>query len=144
MSKNESQANLNLLKWSMILTGVSLVVIIWQGMSGIGQTGYTFSNWVLGDLHARSGESGLLLSLVALALFLASKYDDKKLKGMQMGYATLWLVQIGLAHAISSTPGIGMIHVLVAFLMFGHGLMMMPKFKDALAAGLLRERQPEG
>ena len=144
MSENVSQTNLNLLKWSMILTGVSLVLIIWQGMSGIGQTGYTFSNWALGDLHAHSGESGLLLSLVALALFLASKYDDKKLKGMQMGYATMWLVQFGLAQAISGTPWLGMIHVLVAFLMFGHGLMMMPKFKDVLAADLLRERQPEG
>lgn len=144
MSENESQANLDLLKWSMILTGVSLVLIIWQGMSGIGQTGYTFQNWILGSIHAHSGESGILLSLIALALFLASKYDDKKLKGMLMGYATLWLVQIGLAQAISGTPWLGMIHVLVAFLMFGHGLMMMPKFKDALAAGLLRERQPEG
>ena len=132
MSEQESQANLNLLKWSMILTGVSLVIIIWQGMSGIGQTGYTFSGWILGDLHSRFGEAGLLLSLVTLALFLASKHDDKKLKGMQMGYATMWLVQFGLAHAISGTPGIAMIHVLIAFLMFGHGLMMMPKFKDVL------------
>lgn len=140
MSEQETQANLNLLKWSMILTGVSLVIIIWQGMSGIGQTGYTFSGWILGGLHARSGESGLLLSLVALAFFLASKCDDKKLKGMQMGYATMWLVQFGLAQAISGTPGIAMIHVLIAFLMFGHGLMMMPKFKDVLAADLLIAR----
>jgi hypothetical protein len=132
MSENESQVNLGLLKWSMILTGVSLALIIWQGMSGIGQLGYTFEGWLLRDYHARAGEIGLVISLIGLSLFLASKHEDKKLKGMQMGYATMWLVQIGLAHAISGTPWIGMIHVLIAFMMFGHGLMMMPKFKDAL------------
>ncbi|MDP6011133.1 MAG: hypothetical protein QF707_05010, partial [Candidatus Poseidoniaceae archaeon] len=77
-----------MLKWAMILTGASLAVIIWQGMSGIGQLGYTLDGWNLGTSHKRSGEIGLLLALAATVLFILSKVDDSKLKGMSFGYAT--------------------------------------------------------
>ena len=132
MSEEIEATKPEMLKWAMILTGTSLAVIIWQGMSGIGQLGYTFDGWNLSTSHKRSGEVGLLLALAATVLFTLSKVDDSKLKGMSFGYATAWVIQIGLTHAYSGPHWLGMVHVMLAFLMFGHGLMMMPKFKAAM------------
>ncbi len=133
MSEEVTAAKPELLKWAMILTGVSLLVIVWQGMSGIGQLGYTFEGWMLGDLHARTGEIGLLLAAAASILFILSKVEERSIKGMSFGYTTAWIIQIGLSHSYDGHHWMGMVHVMLAFLMFGHGLMMMPKFKQALA-----------
>ena len=65
MSEEIETTKPEMLKWAMILTGASLAVIIWQGMSGIGQLGYTLDGWNLGTSHKRSGEIGLLLALAA-------------------------------------------------------------------------------
>ena len=133
MSEQVVESKQQFVKAAMMLTGLSLAVIIWQGMSGIGQLGYTFSGWMLADLHARSGEFGLLLALIAAILLKLSKQDDKALNGMSIGYFTMWLLQIGLAHAYAGPHWLGMVHVMLAFLMFGHGLFMMPRLKAACA-----------
>lgn len=119
------EVNMNLLKAAKISTIVMALLVLAQAMTGIGR--YT-STMDMSQSHIYTAHLGLVLSILTAIAIVASKTEDKKLKGYGFEAATLWLVMFGIGEMISSNGSLAMIHVPLAMIMFARLLNMSKAF----------------
>jgi hypothetical protein len=104
-------------KWSVM--GV-IILTVGQSATGLGQV----TNSSLGPSHTYAAQIGLLLSVAVVVLIIASKTQDKKIKGMAFGLATMWLIQYGLGEMFTVSQLMPLIHAPLALMIFAHGLAL--------------------
>ncbi len=122
-----------LLRWAGRVTLLLLVMVLWQAASGMAQLGFAPEGWDLIGSHARSGELALLLSIVVPILVVKSGADNSKLKGMAFGLPPMFLVQVGIAHMMASTPVVGILHGLLALGIMSHATILFTELRAAVA-----------
>jgi hypothetical protein len=105
-------------KWSVM--GV-IILTVGQSATGLGQVTTSLS---LGASHTYAAQIGLLLSVAVVVLIIASKTQDKKIKGMAFGLATMWLIQYGLGEMFTVSQLMPLIHAPLALMIFAHGLAL--------------------
>ena len=120
--------NTNLLKYAKWSVMGIVILTVGQAATGLGQVTTTMS---LGASHTYAAQIGLLLSVAVVGLIIASKTDDKKLKGMAFGLATMWLIQYGLGEMFTVSELMPMIHAPLALMIFAHGLALFKSLPSA-------------
>lgn len=123
------EVNHNFLKYAMYCNIAIMLLIISQGITGLGRLGYTFDGMNLDSSHKYTAHLGLLITIGMLVLVIMSKHDGK-LKGMAIGMFMMWFVQFGIGEMLGSMQWLGMVHAPLAMMMFAHGAMMGQKFNQ--------------
>lgn len=117
----EIEVKPDLLKFAKFSTMLVIVATIGQASTGLaGKYGYD----VL-ESHAYAAQLGLVACIAIVALVIMSKSENKKLKGMSFGLATIWIIQYGLGEMFSEMAWISLIHAVIAMAIFGHALALM-------------------
>jgi len=122
-----AEVNLNLLKYAKYTTMAMLLLVLGQSMTGVGSV--TSTGLSLTDSHKHGAMLGLGLSVVAVALIMASKTEDKGLKGKGFEAFSFWFLMYGLGEmSVNMNHKISMIHAAVGLLMFARLMMMVKAF----------------
>jgi hypothetical protein len=111
----------DLLKFAKISTMLVIVLTLGQASTGLSSSyGYEVA-----ASHTYAAQLGLVACIAIVALVIMSKSENKKLKGMSFGLATIWLIQYGLGEMFSGMTWISLIHAVIAMAIFGHALALM-------------------
>ena len=122
-----AEVNMNLLKYAKYTTMGMLLLVLGQSMTGVG--GATPTGLSLTDSHKYGAMLGLGLSVVAVGLIMASKTEDKGLRGKGFEAFSLWALMYGLGDmSVRMNHKISMIHAAVGLLMFARLMMMVKAF----------------
>ena len=105
-------------------TLATLLLVLWQGASGISRFGYTFGDMNIVSSHAHSGNLAFVIAIVIAILVVRSKTDSSQLKGMSFGLAGMLLFQIGFGYMAGSMPWMGIIHVMMALGIMSHATIL--------------------
>lgn len=117
----EIEVKPELLKFAKFSTILVIAATLGQASTGLaGSYGYE----VL-ESHAYAAQLGLVACIAIVALVIMSKSENKKLKGMSFGLATIWIIQYGLGEMFSEMAWISLIHAVIAMAIFGHALALM-------------------
>ena len=127
---DESVTDAKMLNWASKATLVLLVLVLWQGASGIANFGYSIGDMNLGSGHGHSGELAFLVSIAITVMVVRSKTDSSQLKGMAFGLPVMFLVQIGLGYMMSSMTWSGMLHVMLALGIMSHATILWYHLKS--------------
>jgi asparagine N-glycosylation enzyme membrane subunit Stt3 len=111
----------DLLKFAKFSTILVIVSTLGQASTGLARN----SGYEVAASHAYAAQLGLVACVAIVALVIMSKSENKKLKGMSFGLATIWLIQYGLGEMFSGMAWISLIHAVVAMAIFGHALALM-------------------
>lgn len=118
-----------LLNWAAKATLVTILLVIWQGASGISQLGYSVSWLDLGSMHGRTGEIALLVAIAVTVLVIKSKTESKQLRGMAFGLPTMFVIQIALGHMMIPMPWTGMLHTMMALGIMSHATILWSQLR---------------
>jgi len=111
----------DLLKFAKFSTILVIASTLGQASTGLASSyGYNVA-----ASHAYAAQLGLVACIAIVALVIMSKSENKKLKGMSFGLATIWIIQYGLGEMFSGMAWISLIHAVVAMAIFGHALALM-------------------
>ena len=111
----------DLLKFAKFSTMLVIASTLGQASTGLASSyGYNVA-----ASHAYAAQLGLVACIAIVALVIMSKSENKKLKGMSFGLATIWIIQYGLGEMFSGMAWISLIHAVVAMAIFGHALALM-------------------
>ena len=111
----------DLLKFAKFSTILVIASTLGQASTGLASSyGYNVA-----ASHAYAAQLGLVACIAIVALVIMSKSENKKLKGMSFGLATIWIKQYGLGEMFSGMAWISLIHAVVAMAIFGHALALM-------------------
>ncbi len=127
----ESVVDAKMLDWASKATLALLVLVLWQGASGMAQFGYSIGDMNLGSSHGHSGELAFLVSIAITALVVRSKTDSSQLKGMSFALPVMFLLQIGMGHMMSSMTWSGMLHAMLALGIMSHATILWYHLKSA-------------
>ncbi len=105
-------------------TLATMLLVLWQGASGISRFGYTFGDMDLSSSHGHSGELAFVVAIVIAVLVVKSKTDSSQLKGMAFGLAGMLFFQIGFGYMTPSMPWMGMFHVMMALGIMSHATIL--------------------
>lgn len=105
-------------------TLATMLLVLWQGASGISGFGYTFGDMNIVNSHAHSGYLAFVIAIVIAILVVRSKTDSSQLKGMSFGLAGMLFFQIGFGEMAGSMPWMGMIHVMMALGIMSHATIL--------------------
>ncbi len=112
-------------------TLATMLLVLWQGASGINRFGYTFGDMNLWDLHSHSANLAFILAIVIAVLVVRSKTDSSQLKGMAFGLLGLVFFQIGFGYMSISMPWMGMVHVVMALGIMSHATILWYHLRNA-------------
>ena len=129
----ENTTDTKMSDWACKATLVLLLLVLWQGMSGFSQLGYTIGDMALGSSHGHSGELAFLVSIAITVLIIKSKTESSQLKGMSFGMLTMLILQIGLGHMMGSMSWAGMIHGMLALGIMSHGTILWYRLKSVVS-----------
>lgn len=117
----------NLLQYAKYTTMIMLLLVLGQAMTGVG--GATDTGLALTASHTYSAMLGMMLAIATVGLIMASKTEDKKLKGFGFEILTMWLVMYGLGEmSVAVNHKLSMIHAAVGLIMFARLMMMVKAF----------------
>ena len=111
----------DMLKFAKFATILVIVLTLGQASTGLSRS----SGYDVAASHAYAAQIGLLACIAIVALVIMSKSENKKLKGMSFGLATVWILQYGLGEMCSGMAWISLIHAVLAMAIFGHALALM-------------------
>ena len=111
----------DMLKFAKFATILVIVLTLGQASTGLSRS----SGYDVAASHAYAAQIGLLACIAIVALVIMSKSENKKLKGMSFGLATVWILQYGLGEMFSGMAWISLIHAVLAMAIFGHALALM-------------------
>lgn len=111
----------NLLKFAKFSTILVIAATVGQASTGLASKyGYDVA-----ASHVYAAQLGLVACIAIVALVIMSKSENKKIKGMSFGLATIWIIQYGLGEMFSEMTWISLIHAVIAMAIFGHALALM-------------------
>jgi hypothetical protein len=111
----------DMLKFAKFSTILVIVLTLGQASTGLSRS----SGYDVAASHAYAAQLGLVACIAIVALVIMSKSENKKLKGMSFGLATVWILQYGLGEMFSGMAWISLIHAVLAMAIFGHALALM-------------------
>ena len=111
----------DLLKFAKFSTMLVIATTLGQASTGLARNG----GYDVAPSHAYAAQLGLVACIAIVALVIMSKSENKKIKGMSFGLATIWIIQYGLGEMFSEMAWISLIHAVIAMAIFGHALALM-------------------
>ncbi len=124
LMSEEVSVNSKMLDMAAKATLVTMLLVLWQGASGISRFGYTFGDMDLSSSHGHSGELAFVVAIVIAVLVVKSKTDSSQLKGMAFGLAGMLFIQIGFGYMMPSMPWMGMFHAMMALGIMSHATIL--------------------
>ena len=121
----------DMLKFAKFATILVIVLTLGQASTGLAR----FSDYDVAASHAYAAQIGLLACFAVVALVIMSKSENKKLKGMSFGLATVWFIQYGFGEMFATGMAwVSLIHAVLAMAIFGHALALMRAISEEHAS----------